>query len=147
MSDVAMTRREALATVAAGAAVVSCGCLAGCQTEKEKPPLITSGVVSLGPASEFPAGGAYTRFVETYGIVVVNDSGTPLAIRPKCTHKGCTAKWNPKDAQFECPCHGSRFNLLGQPLQGPATRPLPAVPLQAQADGTVSVDLTKLYSL
>jgi len=143
-----LTRRDLLATTAVAVAACGVGGLAGCaDTRKERQPLITSGTVSLGPATDYPAGTVSTKYVETYGIVVVNDSGTPAAIRPVCTHKGCTVVWKPEGHQFECPCHGSRFNLIGQPVNGPATRPLPAVACIRRADGTVAVDLTKLYAL
>jgi len=147
-----VTRREVLAQGAVtGAAVVVagtvCGGLAGCEMDKDKPQVVTRGIVNIGPASNFPAGTANTSFMKIYSIVVTNDSGVPLAIRPKCTHMGCIAPWNTKDFQFECPCHGSKYNLLGEVVKGPATKPLPGVVAVAQADGTLTVDLDKLYSL
>jgi len=140
-----VSRREVLMTAGAAAAVA---CLAGCQSQKdkEKPPLITSGTVNVGPATDYPAGRANGKFLETYGIIIANESGTRVAIRPKCTHQGCTAKWNEPNHDYECPCHGSKFSLMGLPTKGPATRPLPMVACETLADGTLSVDLTKLYA-
>jgi cytochrome b6-f complex iron-sulfur subunit len=41
-----------------------------------------------------------------------------------CTHLGCLPKWNPTNHRFECPCHGSKFELNGKYIEGPAPRSL-----------------------
>ncbi len=38
----------------------------------------------------------------------------------RCPHMGCRLNWNPAEATWDCPCHGSRFNRNGQLLSGPA---------------------------
>lgn len=41
-----------------------------------------------------------------------------------CTHLGCLPSWNPGTVRFECPCHGSKFELNGKYIEGPAPRSL-----------------------
>jgi nitrite reductase/ring-hydroxylating ferredoxin subunit len=48
-----------------------------------------------------------------------------VAFDDRCTHLGCRQKWNPARGLFECPCHGSEFDLEGNVKRGPATRPMP----------------------
>ncbi|HUH40430.1 MAG TPA: FAD-dependent oxidoreductase [Castellaniella sp.] len=49
-----------------------------------------------------------------------------------CTHMGCLVGWNQTDRSWDCPCHGSRFDVDGAVLHGPATTPLK--PLNAQGE-------------
>ena len=56
--------------------------------------------------------------------IIRNDEGI-YALFAKCTHLGCTIGWNPAEHTFDCPCHGSRFNEMGEVVNGPAARPLP----------------------
>ncbi len=49
------------------------------------------------------------------------------AIKPICTHLGCTVKWHPDNNSFICPCHGSQYDNLGRVVHGPAKRSLPLI--------------------
>jgi glycine/D-amino acid oxidase-like deaminating enzyme/nitrite reductase/ring-hydroxylating ferredoxin subunit len=54
-------------------------------------------------------------------------SGTLHSVSGTCTHMGCTVSWNPAEASWDCPCHGSRFAPDGGVLHGPALRALEPV--------------------
>jgi glycine/D-amino acid oxidase-like deaminating enzyme/nitrite reductase/ring-hydroxylating ferredoxin subunit len=53
-----------------------------------------------------------------------DDDGTLHAISPTCTHLGCRVSFNTAERSWDCPCHGSRFDVDGHVLQGPATKDL-----------------------
>jgi nitrite reductase/ring-hydroxylating ferredoxin subunit len=47
-----------------------------------------------------------------------------LALDDRCTHLGCRYAWSSKTSRFECPCHGSAFDVNGNVIHGPAAKPL-----------------------
>ena len=64
-----------------------------------------------------------------FGGYVVKTSGKVNVFAINCSHLGCSvalAKAAPDhpETSFDCPCHGSRFNLDGTVLHGPAEFPL-----------------------
>jgi Rieske Fe-S protein len=44
-----------------------------------------------------------------------------------CTHLGCNVRFNSAEKSWDCPCHGSRFDVDGRVLNGPALTDLAAV--------------------
>jgi cytochrome b6-f complex iron-sulfur subunit len=51
-------------------------------------------------------------------------TGGVVAIYKVCTHLGCLYKWVDANGRFECPCHGSKYQLDGTYIEGPAPRSL-----------------------
>lgn len=46
---------------------------------------------------------------------------TPVtALEATCRHMGCAVAWVGGDKKFECPCHGSQYNMAGHVVRGPA---------------------------
>ncbi len=40
----------------------------------------------------------------------------------RCPHMGCRLIWNPNERSWDCPCHGSRFELNGTLIDNPAQK-------------------------
>jgi glycine/D-amino acid oxidase-like deaminating enzyme/nitrite reductase/ring-hydroxylating ferredoxin subunit len=57
--------------------------------------------------------------------------GTLHAVSLRCTHLGCLLRFNDAEHSWDCPCHGSRFDVDGTVLEGPASRSLPGRDPQA----------------
>jgi len=70
--------------------------------------------VGNGPKS-YPAGRFHVSNVADQGLV---------ALYGVCTHLGCLPKWVDTNFRFECPCHGSKYELNGKYIEGPAPRSL-----------------------
>ncbi|KRC50893.1 hypothetical protein ASE16_07975 [Leifsonia sp. Root227] len=92
------------------------------------------------PLSSIPVGGAVSAKMGSAPIVVSQPTeGKVVAFSAVCTHQGCTVA--PQGTEFDCPCHGSRFDAAtGDVLGGPAQKPLPK--LTATLSGT-TVTVTK----
>jgi cytochrome b6-f complex iron-sulfur subunit len=81
------------------------------------------GVFRLDPSLIPPAGSAPVRY-PAGKFWLSNTSEGLLAISMVCTHLGCLFAWVPTNDRFECPCHGSKFQLNGKYIEGPAPRSL-----------------------
>jgi len=53
-----------------------------------------------------------------------DEQGTLHAVSLRCTHLGCLLRFNSAEISWDCPCHGSRFDVDGNVLEGPAVSPL-----------------------
>ncbi|MBQ4522164.1 MAG: FAD-dependent oxidoreductase [Lachnospiraceae bacterium] len=49
-----------------------------------------------------------------------DEEGRLHKISASCSHMGCELSWNPDEKSWDCPCHGSRFDMDGMLLDNPA---------------------------
>jgi glycine/D-amino acid oxidase-like deaminating enzyme/nitrite reductase/ring-hydroxylating ferredoxin subunit len=76
-------------------------------------------------ATEIPPGEARVIRNGTERTGVYRDAAGGLhAVSMRCTHLGCLVRFNGAERSWDCPCHGSRFDVDGAVLEGPAVRPL-----------------------
>jgi cytochrome b6-f complex iron-sulfur subunit len=61
-----------------------------------------------------------------------------FALSMVCTHLGCTIKKT--ETGYDCPCHGSRFDLRGRVDNGPAASALAAVAVAQDSQGHLMLD-------
>jgi cytochrome b6-f complex iron-sulfur subunit len=68
-----------------------------------------------------------------------------VALYQKCVHLGCRVPWCSSSQWFECPCHGSQYNRVGEKKGGPAPRGLDRFALAVNSDGTMSVNTQTVF--
>ena len=71
-----------------------------------------------------PGEGAVIRDGLTKTAVYRDEAGVVHACSAICPHLGCVVAWNGGEKTWDCPCHGSRFDVDGAVLHGPAISPL-----------------------
>lgn len=110
----------------------------------------------IGTPDQFGEG---AKFIEDKRVYVFRERNTFYAISAVCTHLGCTVKLQrlnqPKrvqvrgrefdeQAEFHCPCHGSKYHGDGTNYAGPAPRPLAYHRVEVSPDdGQLIVDLSQ----
>ena len=95
------------------------------------------GKFPLGAASALPQIGIDPEGNTTGKFWLINTDEGPRALYMVCTHLGCLYKWEPSNNRFECPCHGSKFNLEGHFIEGPAPRSLDQFLVEVVEGGSV----------
>lgn len=95
-------------------------------------------VIPAGPVDDF-AMGTVTAFPRGHFYLARLEDGGFLALSRECTHLGCTVPWDEKERVFRCPCHASVFDIRGNAIHGPATRPLDLF-RAAIENNTITVD-------
>lgn len=122
-----LTRRQILLATGAGAGSVAL--LSACGPG-ESPPETPTGE-SLIELAEIEVG-ASTAVEASSGAVILltrSEEEEVLGFSAVCTHQGCTVR--PQEADFYCPCHGSRFDMTtGEATEGPADEPLAQVEVE-----------------
>ncbi len=111
----------------------------------------------IGTVDQFSEG---AKFIDDKRIFIFREKNTFHCISASCTHLGCTVKMQrlnqPKkvsvrgreineQAEFACPCHGSKYYGDGTNYAGPAPRPLAHFKIEvAPEDGQLVVDTSQV---
>ncbi|MFV0534245.1 MAG: ubiquinol-cytochrome c reductase iron-sulfur subunit [Cumulibacter sp.] len=82
--------------------------------------------VALGNGKVFP---------EASVVVTQPSEGEYVALSAICTHQSCTLR-EVNSGEIYCGCHGSKFDLQGKVLEGPATEDLPSAEIEIK-DGKI----------
>jgi nitrite reductase/ring-hydroxylating ferredoxin subunit len=102
----------------------------------------TSGTIKLGDPANFKPGTA--TFVNQGRLWLANADGHYFALSQKCPHLGCRVPFCESSGRFECPCHGSVFDIAGEWISGPAPRGMDQHPLTREANVLVVDPSTRI---
>jgi cytochrome b6-f complex iron-sulfur subunit len=134
------SRRDFLTHIGVGAcAAAGLGAL-GVTLDYLKPKVLFEPptLFAAGAPADYPEG--TVRFNHEQKAYVVGAAGGVYALSAVCTHLGCITRFRSDERTIACPCHGSRFDLEGNVLHGPAPRPLRWVEVQLDRAGSLVVD-------
>ena len=68
-----------------------------------------------------------------------------VALYQRCVHLGCRVPFCPTSQWFECPCHGSKYNRVGEKKAGPAPRGLDRFYATQTGDTSIIVDTGNIF--
>ncbi|MGZ4674935.1 MAG: QcrA and Rieske domain-containing protein [Acidimicrobiia bacterium] len=161
-----VTRREALSAAAIAMSAVCLGCQGDDGSDAATPP---GAVPFRGFGGRVPAGSvddlrreiaqnglAYVAEARTYVMAYPEDrvaaakAVLPVAVHAgldaglvglyqKCPHLGCRIPYCSTASEFQCPCHESVFNRVGEYRSGPSPRGMDMFPIRVHG-GRVTID-------
>jgi cytochrome b6-f complex iron-sulfur subunit len=68
-----------------------------------------------------------------------------VALYQRCVHLGCRVPFCQTSQWFECPCHGSKYNRVGEKKAGPAPRGLDRFYATQSGDGSIVIDTGNIF--
>lgn len=162
MTDPTDLTRRTILTLGSAGAVGGALALAGCAadapadtaspTATTPPPSVTdeppTGETSAPDASpvgediaalaDVPVGGSIDATINGEPALIAQPTaGQVVAFSAVCTHQQCVVA--AAGSEFDCPCHGSKFDAAtGDVINGPALRPLSAIPVAVSGDRIVA---------
>jgi len=99
--------------------------------EKKQPFYVPEARAYINPYPE--ASLAAAKKVYSDSILPGMEAGL-VALFQKCVHLGCRVPWCQTSQWFECPCHGSKYNRVGEKKGGPAPRGLDRFPIEVDGE-------------
>jgi cytochrome b6-f complex iron-sulfur subunit len=138
-----LSRRDALAKLAAGSVVVAA--VTGLLVFLRVPipfSLRERTLIRVGHPDRFPFN-TFT-FVPERNLFIYRSRGGFKALSALCPHLGCVV--TSTGSGFRCPCHGSTFDNHGTVLGGPAPKALSWLKVGLAPDGQITVDASERVS-
>jgi cytochrome b6-f complex iron-sulfur subunit len=89
--------------------------------EKKEPFYNAAAKVYIVPYPEEDLKKARVAYADSPSVLAGMEDGF-VALYQKCPHLGCRVPWCQTSQWFECPCHGSKYNRVGEKRGGPAPR-------------------------
>lgn len=132
-----VSRRTVILIGGAGTALALAGCTA--PSGSSGPSSTGTGKpVEIAKLGDIPVGGSIAVTLNRKPVLLTQPkAGEVVAFSAVCTHQGCTVA--PAKGEFDCPCHGSRFNsTTGAVLGGPAPRPLEKITVTLDGDSVLA---------
>ena len=105
--------------------------------DKKEPFYLAAGRLYINPYPTEDAEKA--KKITAYSAVLEGYEAGVVALYQKCVHLGCRVPWCKTSQWFECPCHGSQYNRVGEKKGGPAPRGLDRFAASVEG-GVVIVD-------
>ncbi len=96
----------------------------------------------IGKASSYPDGAQQT-FIDQK-VSIIRHGPNIGAISLVCQHLGCTVA--PSSTGYDCPCHGSKYDAMGDVTHGPAQIGLFWFDVSLTPNGDLQVDKSKIVS-
>lgn len=83
---------------------------------------------------QIPLGSAKEVTFNDIPLIIINRRGSGfIALSRVCTHLGCLVGYDNFNNKLVCPCHAGEFDLDGNTISGPPTKPLKRFPLEISA--------------
>ncbi len=90
--------------------------------------------------TEYPAGSIEKARAVYSGPELVGMTAGVVALFQKCPHLGCRVPECATSQWFECPCHGSQYNRVGEKRGGPAPRGMDRFAMSVTEKGELVVN-------
>jgi len=89
-------------------------------------------------ADALPMGQSLVLSMSGVPVLILHGNKGVRAFSATCTHLGCLVRFSMEDNQFQCPCHGGKYDENGRVVAGPPPMDLKEYRVDAD-DGDIRI--------